>query len=176
MAGLPPPFHAEGVRIARGARSWLLDAPSPDGAWEAARAFAGIDPWRAYGRTGDQMAQMFAPPERPDGTFRIVARTGPDAPPAALALVQSPWLAGPYVRFLGVLPEHQGDGLGTALLGWIEAEARRARARNLWICVSAFNEGAFALYRRVGFEPVAEIPDLAADGIAERLLRKRLGS
>ena len=176
MAGLPPPFHAEGVRLVSGGWSWHLDAPSPDGAWEAARAFAGIDPWRAYGRTADHMAQMFAPPERPDGTYRIAARTGPGSPPAALALVQSPWLAGPYVRFLGVLPPHQGAGLGTALLGWIEAEARRARARNLWICVSAFNEGAYALYQRVGFEPVAEIPDLAADGIVERLLRKRLGA
>jgi len=170
MVGARPLFHADGLSLGT---DWRLDSPAPLGAAEAAAAFAAIDPWRRYDRTAADLAALFEPPGGPDGAFRIAARE-PGGKIAGLALVQTPWLAGPYVRFLGVLPAHQGKGLGEALLGWIEAEARRGRSRNLWICVSDFNTRALALYRRFGFEPVAELPDCAADGISEHFLRKRL--
>jgi ribosomal protein S18 acetylase RimI-like enzyme len=153
--------------------SWLIESPAPKGLADAAAGFAAIDPWRRYGRTAADLAAMFEPTAGPDGAIRIAARE-PGGAIAGLAVVQTPWLAGPYVRFLGVLPAYQGHGLGEALLEWIEAEARRARSRNLWICVSDFNTRALALYRRYGFEPVADLPDCAADGISEHFLRKRL--
>jgi ribosomal protein S18 acetylase RimI-like enzyme len=174
MPGSRPHFHADRLPLeAANGSIWQIDSPAPTGLADAAAVFASIDPWRRYDRTAADLLAMFEPAGGPDGAIRIVARDAGGAV-AGLAVVQTPWLAGPYVRFLGVVPAHQGQGLGEALLGWIEAEARRARSRNLWICVSDFNTRALALYRRVGFEPVADLPDCAADGISEHFLRKRL--
>ena len=78
------------------------------------------------------------------------------------------------MQFLALLPGAQGQGHGQALLQWFEAQARSAGARNLWICVSAFNTGAQRLYRRFGFEAVTILDDLIKPGVDEVLMRKRL--
>lgn len=84
------------------------------------------------------------------------------------------WLRGPYIQFLGFIPEHQGHGLGTRVLEKLECDARAEGARNLWVAASAFNANALRFYLRHGFERAAVLDGLIQDGIEEVLLRKRL--
>lgn len=61
-----------------------------------------------------------------------------------------------YLQRLAVHPEHQGAGLGTALvldaLTWV----RRRGCRTVLVNTQEANERAFRLYRRLGFVPRAE--------------------
>ncbi|MEM9174939.1 MAG: GNAT family N-acetyltransferase [Myxococcota bacterium] len=50
-----------------------------------------------------------------------------------------------------VLPEAQGRGVGTVLLGELERRARERNAANLTLEVVGTNEGAQRLYERYGF-------------------------
>ena len=63
---------------------------------------------------------------------------------------------------------------GATLLAHVEAIAF-ARGRNLFVCVSDFNDGAPRFYGRQGYEQVGTLPDLLVRGSAELLLRKTVG-
>jgi ribosomal-protein-alanine N-acetyltransferase len=55
------------------------------------------------------------------------------------------------VMTIAVAPPAQGQGLGTVLLHWLIAEARRAGAEHLMLEVRADNLGAQQLYSAAGF-------------------------
>lgn len=59
-----------------------------------------------------------------------------------------------YVSDLVVLPEHRGQGMGSALLARAEAAARESGARRLDVDVLARNRTAHELYLDVGFRDV----------------------
>ena len=165
----PPPFRADGSKLA--ATDFLLSTVTADDAVALGHATAAMEPWTRYGFAAAGLESLFRPAA--DGTQRVALRSATGEIAAAI-VIRPAWLAGPYVQFLVVLPAFQGRGLGTGLLRWIEHEARRASARNLWICTSDFNAAAARLYRRHGFEDVAILDGLVRDGIGERLMRKRL--
>jgi ribosomal protein S18 acetylase RimI-like enzyme len=75
---------------------------------------------------------------------------------------------------LAILPEHQRGGIGRAVMGWLEREARASGSRNCFLSVSAFNIAAIAFYRKCGYSPTAFLDDLIKDGEDEILMRKRL--
>ena len=93
---------------------------------------------------------------------------------AGVIVIQDLFLHGPYLKLIAILPEFQGRSFGLRLLQWMEAEARQAEARQLWLCVSTFNARARAFYQRFGFEAVAVLDKLASDASDELLMRKRL--
>ncbi len=93
---------------------------------------------------------------------------------AGIVTIQDPFLHGPYLQLLAILPEFQGQSLGLRLLQWMESEARRAEARQLWLCVSTFNTRARAFYERFGFEAVAVLDKLSTEASDELFMRKRL--
>jgi ribosomal protein S18 acetylase RimI-like enzyme len=93
---------------------------------------------------------------------------------AGVITIQDPFLHGPYLQLLAILPEYQGRNLGLRLLQWMESEARRAESRQLWLCVSSFNTRARAFYERFGFEAAAVLEKLASDASDEVFMRKRL--
>ncbi|MGE5505827.1 MAG: N-acetyltransferase family protein [Actinomycetota bacterium] len=136
---------------------------------QLAQALAGIDPWLHLGYSAAALAGWLG---RDDAALTRLAATRGGALAGVLG-VRSPWLRGPYVELLAVLPGHQGFGLGRTLLD--AAVERSGQAANLWACVSASNVPARNFYRRCGFAEVAPLPDLVADGEDEILLRKRLG-
>lgn len=105
-----------------------------------------------------------------DGACRYRVEVG--GVEAGAVSVRHPWLKGPYLEFLALLPRFQGQGIGAGLLAWFEQEALRLGARNLWVCASSFNAGALRFYARRGFRPAATLPGLVADGYDEILLRK----
>jgi ribosomal protein S18 acetylase RimI-like enzyme len=153
------------------ARSFTLHAVTAVDAEALGAAFAAIAPWSVYPYSAAALGSYLksATPAAP----RYLARCNGTAA-GALGL-QTDWLRGPYIQFLGILPEFQSHRLGTRLLQWIEADARAKAQRNLWVAASRFNDRARRFYSDFGFVEAAEIPDLVADGVTEILLRKRLG-
>jgi len=61
------------------------------------------------------------------------------------------------VQNLGIVPEHRGRGLGTALLLKALEGFRRSGLRRALLEVTAQNEGAIRLYQRMGFVKVRTV-------------------
>jgi diamine N-acetyltransferase len=148
----------------------MLDRIGPGEAAILGSMFASIDPWKRYPVSAEQMTAFFAHDE--PGAYRFAIRA--DGALAGAIAVRAPWLWGPYIQSFALKPGTQGQGFGSAVIGFVETEARRAAHRNLWVAASDFNVDAHRFYARHGFQPVGEIPDLVRDGRAEILLRKRL--
>ena len=134
------------------------------------RAFSTIEPWCRYGMTAEALCGYIACEALHQRRFciRVADRL------AGLVIVQPGWLRGPYVPFLGVLPEFQRGGIGRSVLHFVAETARGERERNTWIAVSEFNARARSLYEQMGYIAIAEIPALVADEHTEILMRKRL--
>ena len=63
-----------------------------------------------------------------------------------------------YLSRIEIHPEHQGQGIGTCLVGALIEEARR-KGQDLVLDVLAVNRRAQALYRRLGLTEVARHGD-----------------
>lgn len=167
-----PPFAdpAVDLGVLDDGRLASLDALALDDVGQLAAAFAGMEPWRSYPfSVAALMSYLGAQePGAPRLALRIDART------VGVIGLRLQWLRGPYVQFLGLLPQAQGAGLGRLALGYVEAEARRGSERNVWVAVSDFNRRAQSFYVRAGYEVAAELPGLVIEGRAEILMRKRL--
>lgn len=143
---------------------------APDAAHSLGEAFATIGPWKHYGFTAGQLAASFVDASGGNHPFELIV----DGTLAGAIIVRDPFLIGPYLVFLGVLPDFQGKMIGDAALGWFEAEARRGNNRNIWLCVTGINERAQWFYRRHGWEIATTLPGLIRDGDDEIMMRKRL--
>ena len=141
---------------------------TPDAAQILGAEFAKIDPWVRYPLSAAGLGAHLGAIE--PGAPRYVLRLS-DAPCGAVCLRLN-WFGGPYLQFLGILPEMQGQRLGSSVLTWLDAAARAQEMRNVWVAASDFNTGAIRLYERHGFKHVALIESLVADGLNEVLLRK----
>ena len=67
-----------------------------------------------------------------------------------------------FIGHIAVLPEYQGQGLGSYLLQWVENRAVEQGFGKVALTVDVENERAFSLYEKVGFEltETAEIESL----------------
>ena len=173
MSEPAPPFRAE---------RYLL-RPLPDGRTLALGQFtaataevlgpaaATFGPWAHYGFDGQKIATALK--TSTEGTYRFQVEC--DGELAGAIVVVCPWLAGPYLQMLAVLPAHQNLGIGGKILAWYEDQARGGVFRNLWLCVSGFNVAAQRFYQAHGYTLAATLDGLMRDGDAELLMRKRLG-
>ena len=127
-------------------------------------------PWVHYGFSPEAMTRAFAPAV--DNGCRYQAHVAGEL--AGAMVIRNPWLIGPYLQTLAVLPAWQSCGLGGVMLDWFESRARAASQRSIWLCVATFNTDALRFYRAHGWEHAADLPDLIQDGVGELLLRKRL--
>jgi ribosomal protein S18 acetylase RimI-like enzyme len=141
-----------------------------ENAKELGEALAAIQPWSVIGYPAERLADWLRRQEPTMRKFEAVTGQGL----AGVIVIQDPFLHGPYLKLIAILPGFQGRSLGMRLLQWMESEARRAEDRQLWLCVSTFNSRARALYERFGFEAVAILDKLACDASDELLMRKRL--
>ncbi|MGA9550451.1 MAG: N-acetyltransferase [Rhodomicrobium sp.] len=149
----------------------VLRPLSAEAAEELGPALAAIPPWSVIGWPAERMTLGLKRQLPSVKRFEVLAGGGVCA---GIIVILDPFLHGPYLQLLAVLPEFQGRNLGLRLLQWMESEARRAEARQLWLCVSTFNARAQVFYRRFGFEAVAVLDKLASDASDELLMRKRL--
>lgn len=169
----PAPFTAPRfeLQLANEGCGDLLIEPLPTSeAHRLGAAFAAIDPWAEYGYPASALSAYLAAHE--PGAPRFALMLGSDI--AGVAGMRLGWLRGPYMQFLAFLPEFQGRGLGSAVLAWMEREARAGHERNLWVAAAEINVGAIRLYERHGFTQTARLEGLVYDGRTEILLRKRL--
>jgi ribosomal protein S18 acetylase RimI-like enzyme len=165
------PYHSETFAIgtSRDGNLLRLQAMTAAAADELGPQTAAIGPWAHYSSAAASVTAALR--RTGDGAVRYQVRSGPAL--AGAVVICCPWLAGPYLQLLAILPAHQNRGIGGSVLSWFETEARD-HFRNLWLCVSAFNIAAQRFYVRHGFERVATLDGLLRDGEDELLMRKRL--
>src|SRR5262245_53244962 len=130
-----PAFTRDHFRLALGGdRAVTLELPDSASADIVAQAMCRIDPWLTLQTKAGQLSTYLT--EDDAHCHRLVIRRGRAI--AGVVAVRSPWLYGPYLSLLGVLPAYQRMGIGSAMLGWLADEAGEA-AGNLWVCASQFN-------------------------------------
>lgn len=157
-------------RAVEAAPGLLLEPFPAELADDFGTVFAGMPPWLDYTYPAERLAFYFATEE--PGAPRLLIRSRGEA--AGVMGLRSPWLRGPYLQFLGIIPKFQNRGIGRAVLTWWEKHARLCGETNLWLTVSETNAPARAFYARNGFCEAAILPELVADGCSEILMRKRL--
>jgi len=158
------PFSAVTVELER-ARLVQLE---PGACTRLAASIVAMPPWSVMSYPEDAMARFLAASD--GGASRYMIEIGGEE--AGALSVRYPWLKGPYLELLAILPRFQSRGIGADILGWFEQEALRLGARNLWVCASSFNARGLHFYERHGFQPAATLPGLVADFHDEILLRK----
>lgn len=129
-----------------------------------------IDPWKTLKTSSEVLINHFLKQET--GGFKSTVIV--DNKPVGLISIKSPWLLGPYLEFLGLIPVVQGKGVGKALMLWLEKTTRLSKDKNIFICVSDFNNDAYEFYKQFGYIKCGHLDDLSIEGKAEFLLRKRL--
>jgi ribosomal protein S18 acetylase RimI-like enzyme len=133
-------------------------------------ALSRMPPWSHFGWTAAELSEGLKNPAPGIISFEILV----SGRLAGLISLQWPWLLGPYLQRLAILPGDQGNGIGQKVLSWMESCARLAGARQMWLCVSSFNPKARAFYERFGFTEAARLDRLVTDEADEILMRKRL--
>ncbi|HEY8263919.1 MAG TPA: GNAT family N-acetyltransferase [Methyloceanibacter sp.] len=143
---------------------------SPADCPSLAAAIVAMEPWSVMDYPADRLSEFLASPD--GGVTRCLIEVGGER--AGVISVRYPWLKGPYLELLALLPPFQRKGIGGMLLERFESEAVSREARNLFVCASSFNENALRFYRSHGFRDAAVLPGLVAEGYDEILLRKFL--
>lgn len=131
---------------------------------------ADSDPWKRLGYTLADWERLFETVPQGREAFVIEA----DGGVAGLALLRQRFLLGDYLELLAIAPAAQHRGLGATLLAYLERLVF-ARAKNLFVCVSDFNERARRFYTRHGYREIGPIPNFLVPGSAEILMRKTTG-
>jgi ribosomal-protein-alanine N-acetyltransferase len=80
------------------------------------------------------------------------------------------------VQTIAVVPEQEGQGIGSALLTELIRESRRRHAEDVLLEVRADNPRAQQLYRRYGFEQIHVRPRYYRDGVDALIMRLRLAT
>jgi GNAT superfamily N-acetyltransferase len=133
-----------------------------------AAGIVAMEPWSVMTHPADKLAAFLASPG--GGVARYVVSVNGEE--SGVVAVRYPWLKGPYLELLALLPPEQNQGLGSSIMAWFESAGLKHGARNLWVCASSFNARALRFYERQGFTRAATLPGLVADGYDEILLRK----
>jgi ribosomal protein S18 acetylase RimI-like enzyme len=81
--------------------------------------------------------------------------------------------AGGYLRLIALVPGQEGRGVGGTLLDAVEADVA-AHARQLFLLVSHWNEGARRFYARRGYVEVGRLPAWVRPDTDEIICWKRL--
>lgn len=147
-----------------------LRHPKKDEAEFIGLVLSKIEPWNTLNSTAQSLMDGFLYQDSSTNTYAVIK----DEKAIGIISVRYPWLVGPYLGFLGLIPSSQGKGIGKALMVWLEKTANAHSARNIFICVSQFNEEAYEFYKECGYAKVADLDGLIVDEHAEFLLRKCL--
>jgi ribosomal protein S18 acetylase RimI-like enzyme len=128
------------------------------------------DPWKRLGFIAADWDRIFVPLPAGRDTFVLEI----DGTVSGIAILRRKFLFGDYLELLGIAPSETGRGLGARLLSHVES-LTFARAKNLFACVSDFNDAARAFYRKQGYKEIGPMPNFLIPGYAEILLRKTSG-
>lgn len=147
-----------------------LRYPEPNDAAYLGTELAKIEPWKTLNSTPDEFEAGFQSQSEASHTYAVIF----EGAPVGIISVRYPWLLGPYLSFLGMIPSAQNKGLGKTLMNWLEETSKIHSARNIFVCVSSFNHDAQAFYKTCGYKQEAQLDGLIVNEHAELLLRKCL--
>ena len=133
-----------------------------------AAMMAAQDPWLKLGFTETECRLSFPGDHRQVFVWRLAGEI------QGFIIIQPKGSFRGYIQILCVHPEYHNAGIGSALLDFAEKEIA-AYSPNIFICVSAFNTKAHALYLRKGFQEVGVLKDFINPGYDELLLLKSRG-
>lgn len=147
-----------------------IDAAQALDAADCRRLILSSEPWitLGYDETNVQAIVRSAASEH-----LLLARA--DGRVIGFALSSPGILLGEYLRILVVDPAHHALGVGRALMAELERRAFHIWP-NVYLCVSDFNPGARAFYRRIGYQEVGALRDLLIAGKDEILMRKTIAA
>ena len=128
------------------------------------------DPWKQLGYQGKDWDSYFTPLPQGRDSY-VVDQNGRVT---GIAVVRQKFLLGDYLELFGVAKWARGKGLGGRLLAYVEAVVF-ARGKNLFACVSDFNDQGRSFYAKLGYLEIGPMPNLLIPGSAEILLRKTIG-
>ena len=128
------------------------------------------DPWKKLGYTAGDWDRIFCPV--PQGRDSYVAEL--DGRVAGIAIVKQKFLLGDYLELLGVAGWARKQGIGDRLLTHIERLIFE-RTKNVFACVSDFNQQARDFYKKQGYQEIGPMPNFLIPGSSEILLRKSAG-
>jgi ribosomal protein S18 acetylase RimI-like enzyme len=135
----------------------------------AAQCIASGEIFSRYGLTLESTAELLA---RTRGEL-VVARLRAETVGVAIYWTDGTMPAPAYLRLLAVRDGARGEGIGAALLRYVEEQVARCRP-DLFLCCSTTNVGARRFYERHGYQAVGILTDLVVQGIDEVLYRKVL--
>ncbi len=128
------------------------------------------DPWKRLGYTQTDWDHYFVPVPAERDTY--VAEAAEKI--AGIAVLRQKFLLGDYLELFVVEQTARGTGVGERLLTHVESRVF-ARTKNLFACVSDFNEPARRFYVKHGYQEIGLMPNLLIQGCAEVLVRKTIG-
>ena len=128
------------------------------------------DPWKQLGYQGKDWDSYFTP--LPQGRDSYVVDQ--DGRVTGIAVVRQKFLLGDYLNCFGVAGLGERQGARGRLLAHVEAVVF-ARGKNLFACVSDFNDQGRKFYAKLGYQEIGPMPNLLIPGSAEILLRKTSG-
>jgi len=128
-----------------------------------AEALIGCDPYKRLGYEAATLVHYFTRPDPSLDRFAIEI----DGRLQGILCLRRPWLRGPLIETLALLPASQGKGIGSQIMARAQSEA----GRNLWATVSEFHQPARRFYARHGFVELSPLPGLIEASEAEILLR-----
>jgi len=132
-----------------------------------ANLMATSEPWITLGRTVEESLTLVNDPAREvyvahhQGAFR-----------GFVILIVRGALVG-YIQIIAVTHEARGTGAGTELIRFAENRIF-SEFPNAFLCVTDTNNRARALYERLGYELIGEIPNYLVQGKSEFLMRKTI--
>jgi ribosomal protein S18 acetylase RimI-like enzyme len=135
---------------------------------QCARMMSVSDPWMRLGRTYDGCLEALR-----KGPAELYVAIDDGAVRGFIVLMMHGALVG-YIRILCIDPAHRSHGLGTQLVNFAEERIFR-ESPNVWLFVTSFNTRARALYERLGYVVIGEVPDYIVRGVSEILMRKTTG-
>jgi ribosomal protein S18 acetylase RimI-like enzyme len=127
---------------------------------------AASEPWLTLRRTYDR-----ALPALLDPTREVYVQVEGERILGFIVLAVCGPFAG-YIQAICVSPEARGRGVGSELIAFAESRIGDVSPA-VFLLVSSFNEGARALYERLGFRQVGELPDHVERGYSEILMCKQ---
>lgn len=142
-------------------------AEPEDPPWCAA-VMAGSEPWITLRRGYEESLRILRDPSR---EVHVAWRGGERVGFVILSLRGA--FVG-YLQTICVAPGARGQGLGGQLMAFVEERVFR-ECRNLFLCVSSFNQPARRFYLRLGYETVGVLRDYLVSGHDEILMRKTRG-
>lgn len=132
-------------------------------------AIAAIDPWAHIGYEAEKLTNFLKAEEDALYHYKILFNNEL----SGVMTIRSPWLHGPYIQLLAILPSFQGQKIGSTLIEWLKSHSKQ-NYRNLWVIASKFNTNAIRFYERHGFTEQTQINDLVIDDHHEILFRIKL--